>query len=106
MHRRSFLRLALSAPLLAGCSIFDPGDASTEAKGEIVSGTGTVRRFELEGGFFAIVGDDGVTYDPTNLAEEFRQDGLRVRFRARVQDDVAGIHMVGPIVEILEISRL
>lgn len=105
MHRRSFLRLALFAPLLAGCSVFDPG-ASTEGEGEIVSGTGTVRRFELEGGFFAIVGDDGVTYDPTNLAAEFQQDGLRVRFRARMRDDLVGIHMAGPIVEILEISRL
>jgi hypothetical protein len=106
MQRRSFLRLALAAPLLTGCSVFDPGEGAADGEGEIVSGTGTVRRFDLEGGFFAIAGDDGVTYDPTNLAEEFQRDGLRVRFRARVRDDMAGIHMVGPIVEILEISRL
>jgi hypothetical protein len=67
--------------------------------------TGVVRHFDLEGGFFAIRGDDGVTYDPSNLAEEFRQDGLRVRARVRLRPDMGGIHMVGPIVDIIEIER-
>ena len=68
--------------------------------------TGTVTRFEVEGGFFAIRGDDGKTYDPTNLAEEYRQDGLRVRARLRPRPDMMGIHQVGPIVEIVEIRKL
>ena len=57
-------------------------------------------------GFWAVRGDDGVTYDPMNgLAPEFQRENLRVAMVARVRDDVAGIHMVGPIVEVLSIER-
>lgn len=66
---------------------------------------GTVRHFALEGGFWAIRGDDGITYDPMNgLAQEFQRENLRVTLIAKVRTDVAGIHMVGPIVEVLSIT--
>jgi inhibitor of cysteine peptidase len=71
----------------------------------VVAVTGVVRHFDLEGGFFAIRGDDGTTYDPSNLDEEFRQDGLRVHARVRLRPDMGGIHMVGPIVDIIEIRK-
>ncbi len=88
-----------------------PGDTSvmhapdTAAADSIVTITGVVRHFDLEGGFYAIRGDDGVTYDPSNLADDFRQDGLRVRARARLRPDMGGIHMVGPIVDIIDIQQ-
>ena len=67
--------------------------------------TGTVRYFTLEGGFWAVRGDDGVTYDPMNgLASEFQRDNLRVTLVAKVRNDMGGIHMVGPIVEVLSIQ--
>lgn len=81
-------------------------DGTVTREGDVVSGTGTVKHFDLEGGFFAIVGDDQKTYDPTNLAESFRVNGLRVRFRARLRNDVMSIRMVGQPVELLEITRL
>jgi len=66
---------------------------------------GTVRYFTLEGGFWAVRGDDGVTYDPMNgLASEFQRDNLRVTLVAKVRSDMGGIHMVGPIVEVLSIQ--
>ena len=61
---------------------------------------GVVRHVELEGGFFAIRGDDSVTYDPINLPELFRRDGLRVEAIARRRDDMMSIRQVGPIVEL------
>lgn len=68
--------------------------------------TGTVRYFPLEGGFWAVRGDDGVTYDPMNgLAAEFRRENLRVTMVAKVRTDMGGIHMVGPIVEVLSIKE-
>jgi hypothetical protein len=73
---------------------------------DVIKGTGSVVRVELEGGFFAIKGDDGTTYDPTNLAEEFRQDGLRVRYELRPRPDMMGIHMVGTIVDVIRIERI
>ena len=78
---------------------------SVTAPDSVVAITGVVRHFDLEGGFFAIRGDDGTTYDPSNLDEEFRQDGLRVQARVRLRPDMGGIHMVGPIVDIIEIRK-
>ncbi len=40
----------------------------------------TVRRVDLEGGFFGLVTDDGQHLYPINLPDEFRADGTRVRF--------------------------
>jgi hypothetical protein len=68
--------------------------------------TATVSYLTVEGGFFALRGDDGVTYDPTRLDPTFAQNGLRVRARLQVRDDLAGTRMVGPIVDVLEISKL
>jgi hypothetical protein len=73
---------------------------------EIVSANGTIKYSNLEGGFYYIAGDDRRNYDPINLGAEFKQDGLRVRFRARVRTDMASVHMFGEIVEILEIGKL
>jgi hypothetical protein len=62
--------------------------------------SGTVRYYDLEGGFYAIRGDDAVTYDPTNLPAAFRKDGLSIEAEARRRDDLSGIHQVGPIVDL------
>jgi hypothetical protein len=73
----------------------------------IVRVSGTVHHDDLEGGFWAIRGDDGTTYDPMNgLAPEFQKGGLRVRFEGKIRPDAVGTHMVGPIVEITSIRRL
>lgn len=112
MDRREILRMALALPLVLGaiaCQITAPDrdeEGSVTVNGDIVSGTGTVRYFDLEGGFYAIRGDDERVYDPINLAAEFRRDPLRIRFRARIRNDLGSFHMVGPVVEILEIERL
>jgi hypothetical protein len=42
--------------------------------------TGTVRRVDLESGFFGIVTDKGQDLYPINLADEFRQEGMRLQF--------------------------
>ena len=118
------MRLLLSCLLLAACTGAPDPDApgaavpdrtqgdtaamnpsDTPTSDSVITITGVVRHFDLEGGFFAIRGDDGVTYDPSNLADDFRHDGLRVRARARLRPDMGGIHMVGPIVDIIEIER-
>ena len=68
--------------------------------------TGTVRYFAIEGGFWAVRADDGVTYDPLNgLPPEFQRENLRVVLVARVRNDIGGIHMVGPIVEVVSIVQ-
>lgn len=67
---------------------------------------GTIRFMNLEGGFYGIEADDGSKYNPLNLPEAFKQDGLRVSFRVQVREDVMTIQQWGTPVEIVEISNL
>jgi hypothetical protein len=69
--------------------------------------TGSAHYYTLEGGFWAVRGDDGKTYDPLGaLPASFRHDGLRVRLVAKIRNDLMSFHMAGPIVEIIDIRRL
>ena len=70
----------------------------------VINVNGTILYFSLEGGFWAVRGDDGVTYNPMHgLGTAFRRENLRVAMVARIRNDLGGIHMVGPIVEVISI---
>lgn len=102
MQRTKFSRpvlLLVLVFLLPCCVVVVPKTDSNT-----IAVTGTVRHFDIEGGFFAIRGDDGVTYDPVFLDPRFRVDGLRVRMIAVIRNDLTGFHMVGPIVDIKRID--
>lgn len=106
MNHRHPLQFALCLSVfLAACSPTRP-DTGVINDGTYVAGTGTISYYALEGGFWAIRGDDSVTYDPINLEKSYWTSGLRIRFRALLRKDLGGFHMVGPIVELLEIKRL
>ncbi|MBN2572339.1 MAG: protease inhibitor I42 family protein [Ignavibacteriales bacterium] len=66
--------------------------------------TGTVRYVELEGGFYGIYADNGEHYDPINLPEEFKIDGLRIEFTFIKRDDLASFHMWGCLIEIKDVK--
>ena len=65
---------------------------------------GTVVYKSIEGGFYAIDGDNGIKYDPINLTESFRKDGLRVKVTARPRTDAMSLHMYGAIIEVVNIA--
>ena len=67
---------------------------------------GTVTYTDLEGGAWVVAGDDGTTYEPVNLAEEYHAEGLRVRVEAARREDLGSFLMAGPIIEIIRIERL
>ena len=79
-------------------------DTPTKAPADTIEITGTVVYKGLEGGFFAIDGDDGSKYDPVNLPESFRKDGLKVKLTARLRKDAMSIHMYGAIIEVVSIA--
>jgi hypothetical protein len=88
--------------LLASCR---PPAAPSDP--DVVEVTGTVRFITIEGGFWAVKGDDAITYDPLGgLPAAFQSEGLRVRIEARRRNDLASVHMTGPIVEILTINKV
>jgi hypothetical protein len=84
-----------------------PDDSGGRARGaeDEIEITGVVRYSPLEGGFYAIRGDDGGSYNPSSLPEEFRQDGLPVVARVRLLRDMVSVRQTGQIVELLEIRR-
>jgi hypothetical protein len=104
MTRDRFLAIVFAISVFAGaCS--SPTSPSLPSGATRVSGT--VQYFNLEGGFWAIRGDDGVTYDPKDgLPAAYQRDGLRISAVVKPRADLGGIHMVGPIVEVLEIQSL
>lgn len=105
--RYSGLMLGLLVVLsAAACRQEVPSD-EVRLTDDVVRVTGTVRFFGIEGGFWAVRGDDSTTYDPiTPLSSEFQVEGLRVHLEAKLRPDLAGIHMAGPVVEVISIRRL
>lgn len=75
---RTAARLLALAVLLA----LAPAEAMA-AKGQIAA-AGTVLHLGPAANAYAIQTDNGAIYEPTNLGKKYRQDGLRVRFRARL----------------------
>lgn len=71
-----------------------------------VAKTGTVRYIGIEGGFWAIIGDDGKNYDMNNLPEEFAVEGLRVQYTAKMSRKCAAYHMWGFCIELVDIGPL
>jgi hypothetical protein len=97
MNRRMFVLGALL--LFAGCK-------TTSDFRETRTLTATVKYSTLEGGFFYLHGDDGRDYDPTNLPSAYQTDGKRVKVKFVIREDLGSIHMMGIIVEIVEISSI
>lgn len=77
---------------------------ATEAPRETLTVAGTVRYRDLEGGIYVIQAGD-TTYNPIELPQEFRVDGLAIEAEVVRRDDVAGVGMVGQMVEIVSIDR-
>ncbi len=71
----------------------------------VVEGAGRVVYVDLEGGFYGIEAAAGEKYLPLNLPAAFHDDGLAVRFRARLAEDVVTIQQWGTPVELLHIER-
>lgn len=101
---RLLLLLMLFTPLLllGACKSTQTDEPGPGA----VSGVGTIRFIELEGGFYGLVTDDGEQLNPLNLEGRFKEDGLRVRFEGDLADDVMTIQMWGKPVRIRSIEPL
>ncbi len=96
--RRTLTTLVLSAAI--SCT----SPTAPELPDGAIRVNGTIQHFSLEGGFWAIRGEDGVTYDPMNgLDPSFQRENLRVTLVAKLRNDMGSVHMVGPIVEVISI---
>lgn len=61
--------------------------------------TGTVTHVEVEGGFWGIMGDDGVPYHPIEgFPSGFEKEGLRIRAKAKDFDGMTMFMWGRPVV--------
>ena len=107
---RSGFLLFLAAGIALSCSGANGSPGSSVPGHDIeeqahITGTGTVRYIDLEGGFYGIIGDDGKKYLPIDLDQQYKTDGLKVRFRFKARNDVMTIYMWGITVEVLTIEK-
>lgn len=65
--------------------------------------SGTVVFKPMEGGFFAIDGDDGKNYLPLNLPEHARKGGIKVSMSVEIKQGVVTIYNYGIPIEIKEL---
>lgn len=74
----------------------------------LISGKGTVRFMEIEGGFWAIIGDDGGKYEifDSFFPEGFQVNGLRVQFSGYRLGGRSPFHMWGKYIVLIDISKL
>lgn len=71
-----------------------------------VEGVGTVAYISLEGGFYGIIAGKDGHWEPINLPAGYMQDGLKVRFEAKLRKDLGGTRQWGVLVELTSISRI
>lgn len=57
---------------------------------------GTVRKSDLEGGHWQLVGDDGTTYEIDGGGPELTRDGARVEVDGAVDRSAVSFTMTGP----------
>lgn len=93
------VRLAVIA-----CLLLLPVVASCDILSMDVDGNGTVRVFDQEGDCWVIITEDNI-YEPTNLPEEYKIDGLRVWFEGTELSDQAGHCGAGLALELKKIRR-
>ena len=108
---RTGILLVVAASLAPSCSGGHASPGSSVPRRDIeehghFTGTGTVRYIDLEGGFYGIIGDDGKKYLPIDLDQQYKTDGLKVRFRFKARRDVMTITMWGIPVEVLVIDKI
>jgi hypothetical protein len=75
--------MRIAARCLALAALLALAPAAALAAKNPIAGTGTILHLGPAAHAYAIQADDGATYEPANLGKIYRQDGLRVRFKAK-----------------------
>ena len=62
--------------------------------------TGTVEKKGFGFGTWALVAEDGTTYELKDPAEELKQEGIKVEVTGKIREDVMTIAMIGAVLEV------
>lgn len=102
------LMTVLAVMAVPGCGVFDAlglGDDDDDDDGNEIEGIGVVEFVQVEGGCWSIRSENEV-FEPINLPEGLRIDGLEVEFEGEIRTDVASICQIGPIIDLEEIELI
>jgi hypothetical protein len=61
---------------------------------------GVIERQGLGPGTWALVGDDGETYELKDAPSELKKEGLKVSVNGLVRKDIMTFAMIGPVLEV------
>jgi Protein of unknown function (DUF5818) len=62
--------------------------------------TGTIEKKGFGFGTWALVTDDGTTYELKDAPAELKQEGIQVEVKGKIREDVMTIAMIGAVLEI------
>jgi hypothetical protein len=63
--------------------------------------TGTIQHRDIGTGAWALVTDDGVTYEiPRNADKKLLKAGQKAKVKGQVREDVMTTAMIGPVLEV------
>ena len=75
------------------------------APDQVLNTDATVRHLNLEGGCWLLETPTGAKYQPTELTDAFRVDGMTVSVTLKDAPDMMSICMVAPLVEVVDIKK-
>ena len=61
---------------------------------------GTIRKNDLEGGFWELHAEDGESYQIRGGDDALRVDGKRVEIQGSIDEDAMTIGMTGPVLDV------
>jgi hypothetical protein len=68
--------------------------------------TGTLKFYDLEGGFYGFTGENGKKLLPLNLGKEFKQNGAKIKLYGYIDNDIMTIQMWGTPFKVLDVQLL
>ncbi|MFB8795879.1 MAG: hypothetical protein U7126_17060 [Microcoleus sp.] len=67
---------------------------------------GVIERQGFGPGTWALVGEDGETYELKDAPSELKKEGLKVRVKGLVRKDIMTFAMIGPVLEVQSFEAL
>ena len=62
--------------------------------------TGKIEKKGFGFGTWALVADDGTTYELKDAADELKQEGIKVEIKGKIREDVMTMAMIGAVLEV------
>lgn len=65
-----------------------------------ISVSGTIDKKGFGFGTWALVAEDGQTYELKDAPDDLQKSGLKVQIKGQIRDDVMTLAMIGPVLEV------